>query len=67
MIIADTWTDELLQVMLSKLSERKQRTNDALAGKGRSAGKVHGEDALVSDTALFAQLGKKLTVNKRGD
>ena len=50
----------MLQVMLEKLAERKQRLNDALAGKAQ----VSSGDVMVSDETLFKQLGKKLKVIK---
>lgn len=48
-------------VMVEKLVERKQRINEAMSGKG------HSGDRVVSDKALFQQLGNKLKVVKRGD
>ena len=60
MYIAENWTDEMLQVMLEKLAELKQRLNDALSGQTQ----VSGGDVMVSDETLFKQLGKKLRVIK---
>ena len=60
MYIAENWTDEMLQVMLEKLVERKQRLNRYLSGQAQ----VSGGDRVVSDETLFKQLGKKLRVIK---
>jgi len=59
--ISEHWTDEMFGVMVEKLVERKQRINEAMSGKG------HSGDRVVSDKALFQQLGNKLKVVKRGD
>jgi len=55
----------MLQVMVEKLVERKQRINDAITG--RSSEPSHSGDRVVSDSALFAQLGDKVKVIKHGD
>ena len=52
----------MLLIMIDKLAERKQRINDAIAGRSTQSG-----DTLVSDTALFSQLGAKLKVVKHAD
>jgi len=51
--------------MIEKLVERKNREMEAMS-RGSSIAHSHGEiDRVVSDTALFAQLGSKLKmVNK---
>lgn len=65
--IAESWTDEMLQIMIEKLADRKQRINDAMAGKVSSPMPNQGGDRKVSDTELFRQLGKKIKVMKHGD
>jgi hypothetical protein len=61
--IAEKWTDEILQVMVEKLIERKEHANAAIEGKTRGLPRSGG-DTVVSDTALFSQLGAKLRVVK---
>ena len=58
--IVTHWTEELLELMISKLTERKQREVEAV----KSPKVPVSNDQVVSDTALFAQLGGKLKVNK---
>jgi len=53
--ILNNWTDELLNLMVEKLAERKKRE-----AQPRSTG---GSDThRVSDTELFRLLGKKIEV-----
>ena len=54
----------MLVVMVDKLIERKERVNAAIGG-GQTANR-HG-DTVVSDTALFQQLGTKMKVVKHGN
>ncbi len=64
--IVNNWTDELLNLMITKLVERKNRESEAISSRG--SGVVSGDtDRVVSDKELFAQLGNKLKVVKRGD
>ena len=62
--IVNNWTDELLNLMISKLVERKERENAAMSQTRNVVGKSRETDRVVSDTALFAQLGDKLKVVK---
>ena len=55
--IVNNWTDELLNLMIEKLSARYERQNPS----GRAG---QGEDQWVSEETLFAELGSKLTVTK---
>jgi len=53
--IVSNWTDELLELMVKKLTDRKQREMGAVEHiKPQSNNKV------VSDETLFGQLGKKI-------
>ena len=64
--IVNNWTDELLNLMIEKLVERKRRESEAVRGTS-SASATQSGDRVVSDTALFAQLGNKLKVVKHVD
>ena len=57
--ILDHWTDELFNLMVGKLSERKEREVDAIKGRSSSAPKV-------SDKFLFKQASNMIEV-KRGN
>jgi len=57
--IVNNWTDELLNLMLEKLIERKKRELDAIQGN-----KV---DDKVEDEALFKLAGNLIKVEKSGD
>ena len=50
--IINNWSSELLEVMIDKLAERKEKLNTALSGKS--------PDRVVSDEVLFRQAGKKI-------
>lgn len=52
--ILEHWTDELLELMVSKLSERKNR---------QSRGSAPGHT--VADHTLFSMLGNKIKLVKR--
>ena len=56
--ISETWTDEMLTLMLDKLIERKKRINEAMKGGGEPE---------TTDVELFAQMGSKVKVVKSGD
>ncbi|MDD5081782.1 MAG: hypothetical protein PHU08_00270 [Dehalococcoidales bacterium] len=60
--IVTHWTEELLELMISKLTERKTREVEAVKGP-KSVNPVS-NDQIVSDKALFNELGVKLKVNK---
>ncbi len=60
--IVNNWTDELLNLMVEKLVERKKQALGATSPSG-----FKGTDNVVSDKTLFAQLGKKIEVINRGD
>ena len=59
--IVNNWTDELLNLMVEKMVERKKQ---ALEARGSP---LKPTDSVVSDKTLFAQLGKKIKVVKSGD
>jgi len=63
--IVNNWTDELLNLMTEKLSERKRREYDAM--KGVSTTLANSGARVVSNEELFAQMGNKIKVVKRGD
>ena len=64
--IVNNWTDELLALMVDKLSERKQREIDAM--KGSSTPNRYAGKEVISDTELFARMGIKVKkVKKDGD
>ncbi len=52
--------------MIEKLVERKNRESEAARGVP-SARAIPSGDRVVSDKALFAQLGSKLKVAKKGE
>ena len=56
--IVANWTDEMLELMIGKLVQRKKREADVISGK--SSGRV------VSDDQLFSEIGVKPKV-KHGD
>lgn len=58
--IANNWSEELLDLMIEKLGKRYERMNEKHPPK-----KVD-QDHWVSDDALFAELGRKIKVEKRG-
>ena len=60
--IANNWDEDLLNLMLEKLSQRKQKEQEAIQGRGRNLGKT-----IVSDTELFAQLGGAIKMEERID
>jgi len=62
--IVNNWTDELLNLMVEKLVERRKREIGAVESK---VGRLKPTDTKVSDETLFAQLGKKIKVVKHGD
>jgi len=53
--ISENWTDEMLYLMTSKLVERKEKIHGASLGNPSISG-----GRVVSDEALFSQLGKKI-------
>lgn len=57
--IVNNWTDELLNLMVEKLTERKQREVQAMRPLGSSGGHR------VSDKELFAQAGNLIKVVKK--
>ena len=57
--IVNNWDEDLLNLMLEKLSRRKQKEQEAIQGRGRNLGKT-----IVSDTELFAQLGGTIRMEK---
>jgi len=64
--IVNNWTDELLVLMVDKLSERKRRELDATKGSSTSS-KFAGKE-VISDTEMFARMGIKVKkVKKDGD
>ena len=52
--IANNWSNELFEVMVNKLVERKQKES------GTGTGVPHVSDNIVSDESLFKQLGAKI-------
>ncbi len=52
--------------MIEKLVARKKRESEVVRGTSSARATPSG-DTVISDTALFAQLGTKLKVVKRGD
>ena len=50
--IVNNWTDELLELMVSKLVERKQRETEIMHPEK--------QESKVSDEMLFNQLGKNM-------
>lgn len=53
--IVNNWTDELLTLMIEKLSERKKRETGAMKPG----------DNKVSDSDLFGMLGNKIKVVRK--
>ena len=51
------WTHELLDLMVGKLVDRKQRLHRPVEAR---------EEPKVSDAQLFARMGKRVKVVKRG-
>ena len=62
--VVANWTEELLELMIEKLIERKERETAAIQGHRTSGRIADGGDQIVSDKVLFAQLGSKLKVNR---
>jgi len=58
--IVGNWTDELLNLMIEKMVERKQRESDAISGKKT-------EEVSVSPEALGKISRGMIKVVKRGD
>lgn len=58
--IVNNWTDELLDLMVEKLIERKTREQQAMKGKSTEPNKI-------SDTELFNQARNKIKVVKSGN
>ena len=56
------WTEELLELMIEKLIDRKKIQDGAAYDSSNRS-----ESAQISDTALFAQLGNKIEVVKKHD
>jgi hypothetical protein len=63
--VTEHWTDELLQLMLDKLLERKRRESEAIE-EARSRHSP-GKEQEISDSALFALMGDNVEVVKDGD
>lgn len=63
--IAGNWTDEMLALMIEKLAERKQRVNDAIAGRSHS--QMASGGTMVSDKELIRLSGNKIKVVKNAD
>lgn len=64
--IANNWTDELLSLMIEKMTKRKQGELDAIEGKP-GVGSVKPGVEQVSDTELFGRMGKNVKVKKHGN
>ena len=69
--IVNNWTDEELDLMTSKLSERKQAIAQAATGATQgdiepSRPQAQESNQVVTDTELFRQLGRKFEVKGRG-
>ena len=60
--IVNNWDEELLDLMVDRLNQRKQKEQEAMQGRGRNLGKT-----MVSDTELFSQLGDAIRVEKKQD
>lgn len=58
--IVNNWTDELLDLMVEKLVERKQREIQAIRPSGSSGGHR------ISDKELFMRAGNLIKVVKKG-
>jgi hypothetical protein len=59
--ILANWTDELFNLMVDKLVDRKERETAAMRGTSRE----HSTDNKVSDLSLFAQAGNLIKVVKK--
>ena len=55
--ISNNWTDELLNLMVDKLIERKEREEEAVRQISNRS-----ESYKVSDTELFSRMGKMVKV-----
>lgn len=62
-LIVNNWTEELLDLMIEKLTERKKREREAMQG-GSEDNTVREK---VSDKELFRVMGQNVKVEKRGD
>jgi len=60
--IVNNWDEELLDLMVDRLNQRKQKEQEAMQGRSRNLGKT-----TVSDTELFSQLGGAIKMEKRID
>ena len=60
--IVNNWDEDLLNLMLEKLSQRKQKEQEAIQGRGRNLGKT-----IVSDTELFTQLGQSIKIERKSN
>ena len=60
--IVNNWDEDLLDLMIDRLNQRKQREQEAIQGRSRNLGKT-----MVSDTELFSQLGGAIKMEKRID
>ena len=60
--IVNNWDEELLDLMVDRLNQRKQKEQGAMQGRSRNLGKT-----MVLDTELFAQLGDAIRVEKKQD
>jgi len=61
--IASNWTDELLNLMVEKMAERKERENNH-ASANRAQLNTNGKQ-VVSDTMLFSQAHNLIKVEKK--
>ena len=62
--IVANWTEELLNLMVEKLIERKKQEAVAVQEHRSPGHMTGGGDQIVSDKALFNQLGSKMKVIK---
>ena len=60
--IVNNWDEDLLDLMVDRLNQRKQREQEALQGRSKNLGRT-----MVSDTELFTQLGDAIRVEKKQD
>ena len=60
--IVNNWDEDMLDLMIDRLNQRKQREQEAMQGRGRNLGKT-----MVSDTELFAQLGQSIKIERKPD
>ena len=56
--IGENWPKELLDLMIEKMAERKNREHDTIQNRGRS-------EEVITDHQLFARLG--VQVEKAGE